>query len=115
MQLLALVLAPLMVAFRFFMMSVLTYLLTYGLRYILTAIGVGFVSYVGVDFALGEVESLLNTHLSGLPADIYALFVFIGGADALAIIMSAVSSCMAIKTVSLVSKISFKKNAGFWE
>jgi hypothetical protein len=112
--LLAVIIQPIMLALRhFFSVSIVVFLI-HGFKYILLALGVGFVSYAGISFALDEATNLVNSQLSGLPSHILGLMTYLGILDCVKIYFAAATACMGIKATTLAGKLSFSKNGKFW-
>lgn len=54
-----------------------------------TTIGVGFMTYEGITYAIDNALDLITGHFSAIPVDILELFALAGGAEAIGIIGSA--------------------------
>lgn len=54
-----------------------------------TTLGIGFMTYKGITYAIDSALSALDGTLSAIPADILQLFALSGGGEALSIIGSA--------------------------
>lgn len=114
MPVIAAILRPLIYSLRHFWSVTLFSFLMYGIKYILLALGVGFVSYIGFNHLLDEASNLVNQHLSGLPSHILGLMTYLGILDCVKIYFAAATACMAIKATTLVGKMKFSKNEKFW-
>lgn len=55
----------------------------------ITALGIGFVAYAGVDLVLEQAKSLVKSNLSGMPAEMLALASMMGLGTALTIVFAA--------------------------
>lgn len=54
-----------------------------------TALGVGFMTYKGLTYAVDNALALLSSQFSAIPVDILQLFALAGGGEAIGIIGSA--------------------------
>lgn len=81
------------------------FLLKYMVTKAMLVLGLGFVSYLGVDTMVEQIESYIMTQYSGLPADAYA-FASLAGLDvAVTIIISTLLLSMQIKLLSAGTKL----------
>lgn len=64
---------------------------------VLTALGVGFISYSGIDYMHGRFVSWVQNQLHQFPADAYQMFVLSGAPDALNWVFSAYAFSATIK------------------
>lgn len=65
---------------------------------LLLALGISFVTYTGLTIAFDQAETFVLLNLGGLPADMYAILDIAGLPDGLAIIFSALTASVAVKT-----------------
>ena len=63
---------------------------------VLVALGVGVVTYTGVQFGIDSLLSNLDSAISGVPADILGLLGFMRVGEAINIIISAMSARMLL-------------------
>jgi len=63
---------------------------------ILVALGITAVTVVGVDLTVNAIKESLVTHISGLPADMFSLFIISGMGQAIGIIAGAVTTKIMI-------------------
>ncbi|MFC4158449.1 DUF2523 domain-containing protein [Chitinimonas lacunae] len=55
----------------------------------ITALGIGFVAYAGIDTLLEKAKSLIKANLSGMPSEILVIASMMGLGTALTIVFSA--------------------------
>lgn len=67
---------------------------------ILTALGVGFITYKGLDFMQAQFASYINKQLGNIPADALQIFYMSGGGVFLNWIFGAVAFIATIKSTS---------------
>lgn len=73
------------------------------------ALGVGFVTYQGIDAGIGLLRTNVVSSLQGMPADMMGLLGYLWFDKALSVIMSATASALSIKLVQgSVKKMVFK-------
>jgi hypothetical protein len=76
---------------------------------VLLRLGIGFVTYKGIDVSLGYVKNQLVTTLSGMPADMVGLMGFLWVDKALSVIFSGFVVALSTKLVGgSVKKMVFK-------
>jgi hypothetical protein len=63
----------------------------------LIALGVGFVTYKGIDLALGAIKSQVVDSMTGMPADMAGLIGFLWIDKALSVIFSAVVVALSMR------------------
>lgn len=56
---------------------------------IIGALGIGFVTFTGINLLIGKFEQSILTSISGVPADLYAIISISGIGSAFSIILSA--------------------------
>lgn len=69
---------------------------------LLTALGVGFVTYQGVGAVFDELETKIFAQFSGMPETAYQILVLAGFDHALNIILSAMSAALVLKGMSAI-------------
>lgn len=62
-----------------------------------TAVGFAVVTYTGIDLLFGQLETLINTRLSGLPSDMLQMFGLFGFTFVIQAMLSAFTAIIAIK------------------
>lgn len=67
---------------------------------LITALGVGFVSYAGLDYMQGKFTNWLLNHMGSIPADILQIFYIFGGGVVLNWIFGAVTFIATVKGTS---------------
>lgn len=72
---------------------------------ILIGIGIGLVSYVGVDAFLDQAKALIDAQFGALPANVMNILRYVGVPQAISMIMGAHAAAIAAK----LSTIRFKK------
>lgn len=71
---------------------------------ILIALGIGIVTYTGAGYAVDSAEVFLNSQLTGMPADAYAILAMAGLDVGIKIIFAAAAANISIKTAMGVFK-----------
>lgn len=66
---------------------------------VLIALGIGFVSYKGIDLAIGKLKDAAVSGLQGLPADAVSLAGYLWLDKALTVIFSAVAVALSMKAL----------------
>jgi len=66
---------------------------------VLIALGVGFVTYKGIDLGIGALKTSVIDSVKGLPADALGLVGFLWIDKALTVIFSAVVVALSMRTV----------------
>lgn len=73
------------------------------------ALGIGFVTYQGIDLAIGSLKANVISGFSGLSADMVGLIAWLYLDKALTIIFSAVATALAMRMLAgSVKKMVFK-------
>lgn len=80
--------------------SLLTSILINTATKIMTALGIGFVSYTGIDYMQGQFVNWVKSQLSQFPTDALNLFYLSGAGDALNWIFSAYAFVATTKLTS---------------
>lgn len=75
----------------------------------LVALGIGFVTYNGSQFAIDQIVTVIKNSFSGAPAEVVGLLAFLWVDKALGAMFSAFSAAMVIKGVGGVTKMQVKK------
>lgn len=80
---------------------------------VLTALGLGVVTYTGIEFALDQFKDHISNSWSGLPYNVASILGMAGFDSAMTIIISAVVSAYGILVVNgAIKKIGFTKGGG---
>jgi Protein of unknown function (DUF2523) len=75
----------------------------------LLALGVGFVTYKGIDLAIGAIKTSVMAGVNSLPADALGLVGFLWIDKGLTVIFSAVAASLALKGINgSIKKMNFK-------
>lgn len=75
----------------------------------LIAMGIGFVTYTGVDLALTEMQNLVISGVRGLPADMVSLVGYLWLDKALSVIFSAITTAVSLRYLGgSVKKMVYK-------
>ena len=78
-------------------------------KYIVTkamlVLGLGFVSYTGVDLLVDNIEAQLLSQYSGLPANVWAMASLCGLDVAITIVVSAMALSLQIRLISAGAKM----------
>ena len=69
-------------------------------KYVLVALGLGVVTYVGVDYAMDVGLDLLTNRYDQVPAELADILVVMGIPDAIATVTAAATSSVSIKAAS---------------
>lgn len=72
---------------------------------LLTALGVGFVTYQGVGLVFEELETKIFDQFSGMPETAYEILILAGFDQALNIILSSMSAALVLKGMSAVGNM----------
>jgi hypothetical protein len=64
---------------------------------VLISMGIGFVTYTGIDLALTELQQLVISGVQGLPADMVSLIGFLWLDKALSVIFSAITTAVGLR------------------
>jgi hypothetical protein len=86
-------------------LAMLRWLIPYLIHYVLIALGIGYVTYVGMDLAIDEGISFLEARYANLPVDLIAIVQVMGVPDAIQYITTAATSAIAIKLTAGVTKM----------
>lgn len=81
--------------------SVLIWVVSATLVRLFVALGIGFLTYTGLEAAVSTALSYLAQWVGGMPESIYAIFARIGFFEALSIIGAAMLTSAAIKSVKV--------------
>jgi len=74
---------------------------------VLTAIGMGFVTYVGMDFAIGYATDILLAQFNNRPAEYVAILEYIGADDAISIFIAGMTTAATVKATSSATRINW--------
>lgn len=73
---------------------------------VLVALGIGFVTYTGADFALTEGQTWLNTQVGSLPSNMYNVLMLMGLDEGMKILFAAFAVNISIKaTVGAFTRV----------
>lgn len=70
------------------------------------ALGVGVVSYIGLDALQGQIASAVNSELAGLGADVYSILAIAGFITVIKIWLSAFSAVVGLLTFKRLGLLS---------
>ena len=87
-------------------LSLWRWLIPFLVHYVLIALGVGYVTYLGMDIAIDSGISFLNSRYSDLPSELIAIVEVMGVPDAIKYITTAATSAIAIKITVGVTKMA---------
>lgn len=87
-----------------FVLRLFFWLLPFLVNGVLLAVGLSYVTYLGLDFAMDIGISALMDRYSQIPAQLVDVIRLMGVQDAVLIITSTATSCMAIKAASGITK-----------
>ena len=92
--------------------GVLAWLTPYLVRAVLVGLGIGLVSYVGIDAGMSALEGYVRGTLTGLPANMLSIVALTRLDDAATVVMSAISGRIALNlTTGAVSKVTFGRRS----
>lgn len=83
-----------------FIFRALFWLIPWILSYGLMAVGIGAITYLGMDFALDYGIDLLNAKYNDVPADLLDILVVMGIPDAITIITSTGAAAITLKVTA---------------
>ena len=86
-------------------LAIFRWLIPFLVHYALIALGIGYVTFVGMDLAIDAGINFLNSRYSDLPVDLIAIVEVMGVPDAIQYIVTAASSAIAIKVTASVTKM----------
>ena len=75
---------------------------------VILALGISFITYMGIEAGIDYLETLVVQKIMGLPADLMNLVGFLWIDKALTVIMSAYAAVAVIKFAGNVKKMVFK-------
>ena len=73
------------------------YMVPWLIKAVLFTLGLGVVSFIGIDYIFDYGMNVVSSNYSGLPADIAAWVDYLGVPDALNILFSAISASLTLK------------------
>ena len=85
--------------------GIFRWLIPFLVHYVLIALGIGYVTYVGMDLAIDAGINFLNSRYADLPLDLIAIVQVMGVPDAIQYITTAATSAIAIKVTVGVTKM----------
>ena len=74
-------------------------------RRVLIAIGIGTITYVGIDAALASVVSAIQSQLGGLPSDIIQILAMGGLTSAMSIVLGGIAARVSMMSLSKLGKV----------
>jgi len=77
--------------------------------YVIKALGIGLVTYVGLDLVFDQVESYIFSQYSGLPVAAVQILNLLGVHSGIKIILSTLSACVAYKALINSTGMVWKK------
>lgn len=75
-------------------------IIPYLVKYVLVALGLGVVTYIGVDYVLDVGLNLLSDRYEQVPGELSEILTLMGIPDAIATITAAATSSVAIKATA---------------
>lgn len=87
-----------------FVLRLFLWMLPFLVNGVLLAIGLSYVTYVGLSFAMDIGISALMDRYSQIPAQLVDVIRLMGVQDAVLIITSTATSCMALKAAAGITK-----------
>lgn len=73
---------------------------------VLTALGFGVVTLVGLQAVKGQIDSAVGAAWTGLPADTYQVLALGGWVDALSYWLAAIATAVAFLAVGRIAQVS---------
>lgn len=89
-----------------FLAALAPYLINHVVKYILTALGVSIISYVGFDALMSNLKNQFISSMGTIPAGAIQIFYIAGGGVVLNIMFGMIAFVVTFKTLS---KLSFGK------
>ena len=86
-------------------LAMFRWLIPFLVHYALIALGIGYVTYVGMDLAIDAGISFLESRYSDLPVELIAIVQVMGVPDAIQYITTAATSAIAIKITASITKM----------
>lgn len=86
----------------------LTWAITFGLGDFLKALGLGLVTFVGLDLLFDQVFNILQSNINGITPDILAVLQLMGFSTGISMYMSAIATVIAFKVMTRTVKLSSK-------
>jgi hypothetical protein len=77
--------------------------------YVIKALGIGLVTYVGLDLVFDQVESYIFSQYAGLPVAIVQILNLLGIHSGIKIILSTLSACVGYKALINSTGLVWKK------
>lgn len=75
---------------------------------LMTALGIGIVTYTGMSFALDSAETYIASQFAGLPSDMYSVMQMAGFDQGIAILFAGYGAAITIRTtMGAFTKIKF--------
>lgn len=92
-------------------LAMLKWLIPFIVHYGLIALGVGYVTYVGMDLAIDAGINFLNSRYSDLPIELIQIVEVMGVPDAIQYITTAATSAIAIKITAGITRMAANRPA----
>lgn len=84
----------------------LIFFVPFAVKYLLIALGVGYVTYAGLDYAIDQGVNFLFARYDALPPELIDIVEVMGVFDALQIITTAASSAITIKAIGGLTRFA---------
>lgn len=92
-----------------FLAMLAPYLINHVAKYILTALGIAFVSYVGFGFVVDKFKTQILNSINGVPAGMFQLFLISGGGEIVNIMFGCLAFVVSFKTMTKLTSIGKAK------
>lgn len=86
-------------------LALLRWLIPFVVHYGVIALGIGYVTFVGMDLAIDAGITFLSTRYSDLPVELIAIVEVMGVPDAIQYITTAATSAIAIKITAGITRM----------
>jgi len=98
---------------RIFLLSMVLSIAPMLVKGLLTALGIGFLTYQGVDLMLENSMDLVFAKYDNIPAELRTNLELMGVLNALNILVSGMTSALAIKGISSFTRWKFSRPGSF--
>jgi len=95
------------------LMAFLLFSLPFILSKVLTLLGIGLVSYVGLDFLFEQLQDAVTDRFNNLPDVILSILTILGVLDGINMYFSTILAILGYKLSLSASKIVLNKNGSF--
>lgn len=85
------------------------------LEKIIKLLGIGVVSYAGIDVAIDELSEFVLTKFNGLPSDMLQIFLIMKIDAGFKIVLTSMTIAMSFKLMHQSSKLVWNKPGSGWE